>query len=103
LTGLQFIIWTESGLYFGWTAINEIHNDNFRNNYYKTASFSEFICLSALSDSIKFSSIQIKERNKQSYSWLNKNNLYNAITGKIKAGITEKRMIDNWKESYVNW
>ena len=37
--GIQFIMWTVSGLYFSWTDIDEIHGDHFRNMEYEPASF----------------------------------------------------------------
>mgnify|MGYP005819234799 CR=1 FL=1 len=30
IIGVQFLLWTISGLYFSWTDIDEIHGDNFR-------------------------------------------------------------------------
>ncbi len=29
--GVQFLLWTISGLYFSWTDIDEIHGDQFKN------------------------------------------------------------------------
>ena len=35
--GLQFLMWTISGLYFSWTNLDEIHGDQFKNLDYQGA------------------------------------------------------------------
>ena len=32
IIGIQFLIWTISGLYFSWTNLDEIHGDQFMKN-----------------------------------------------------------------------
>jgi len=39
--GLQFIMWTISGLYFSWTDIDEIHGDQFLNENKKEVTFND--------------------------------------------------------------
>lgn len=31
--GIQFLMWTISGMYFSWTDIDEIHGDQFKRKY----------------------------------------------------------------------
>ena len=45
--GLQFLMWTISGLYFSWTDIDEIHGDHFRR---KTEDVKSFTNLMGFSD-----------------------------------------------------
>ena len=37
--GVQFLLWTISGLYFSWTDIDEIHGDQFKNLDYQPKTF----------------------------------------------------------------
>ena len=46
--GIQFIMWTASGLYFSWTDIDEIHGDHFRNMDYEPVAFDGLIGLSQI-------------------------------------------------------
>jgi hypothetical protein len=91
--GLQFVMWTVSGIYFSWTDIDEIHGDQFRNVYYSPKSFTNLISPSKLKDSLKIESIQLKEINNQPYYWINNSALYSAITGEIKKGISENEAL----------
>ena len=59
--GLQFIMWTVSGLYFSWTDIDQIHGDNFRNLNYKPKSFNKLISPSKLN--IVSGDIELEEVN----------------------------------------
>lgn len=100
--GLQFIMWTVSGLYFSWSNIDEIHGDNFRNVYYIPKSFTNLISPSKLNDSLKIESIQLKEINNQPFYWINNSGLYSAITGEIKQGISENEALSIAKKHMLN-
>ncbi|NLP59025.1 PepSY domain-containing protein [Lutibacter sp. B1] len=91
--GLQFIMWTVSGLYFSWTDIDQIHGDNFRNLNYKPKSFNKLISPSKLNIVSGVNSIELKEIDNQPFYWINKNSLYNATTGHLKNGITENEAL----------
>lgn len=91
--GIQFLLWTISGLYFSWTNIDEIHGDQFRNQAYKPSSFDELISPSEFDPAVEISSIEIREINQIPYYWINNEFLYNARTGKLKIGITEKEAL----------
>ena len=40
--GIQFLMWTISGMYFSWTDIDEIHGDQFKKEEPKQSFFQEF-------------------------------------------------------------
>ena len=46
--GIQFLMWTISGLYFSWTDIDEIHGDYFKKYVPERASFKNLISTSEL-------------------------------------------------------
>tara|TARA_R110001583_G_scaffold54108_2_gene166159 strand:- start:780 stop:1487 length:708 start_codon:yes stop_codon:yes gene_type:complete len=100
--GLQFIMWTVSGLYFSWTDIDEIHGDNFKNSNFKSKSFSRLISPSNLNESLEISSIDLKTINNQPFYWINNNSLYNAVTGEIKEGISEIEALEIAENHMLN-
>lgn len=100
--GLQFIMWTVSGLYFSWTDIAQIHGDNFRDFNYKVNSYNNLINPSTLNNSTGVSSIELKEINNQPYYWINKNSLYNATTGEFKFGISQEEALSIAKKHMLN-
>ncbi len=92
--GLQFILWTVSGIYFSWTDINEIHGDQFKKEQIVYEPFSKLISPAELENKPNIISIELREINKKPYYWINKNSLYNAETGKIKRGITKDEALN---------
>ena len=91
--GIQFIMWTVSGLYFSWTDIDEIHGDHFRQEVSKTA-FGELISPAALDSTLKISSLALREINSKAYYWINNSSLYDAQTGSLKDGITREEALN---------
>ena len=91
--GLQFIMWTVSGLYFSWTDIDQIHGDSFKNMNYKPKSFNNLISPSSIQDTIEITSIDLREINGLPFYWINRTKLYSATTGKLKEGISEKEAL----------
>jgi uncharacterized iron-regulated membrane protein len=76
--GLQFLLWTLSGLYFSWTNINEIHGDPFL--AHKTVSVD---AESVTFDPEKFgqtpiSQLELKILGDESYWWVNESILVDA-------------------------
>lgn len=39
--GIQFVLWTAGGLYFGWTNLKEIHGDHLRNDHEHAFEFQQ--------------------------------------------------------------
>jgi uncharacterized iron-regulated membrane protein len=46
--GVQFLLWTISGLYFSWTDIDEIHGDQFKNLDYQPKAFDSLMSPTAI-------------------------------------------------------
>jgi len=91
--GLQFILWTSSGLYFSWTDIDDIHGDQFKNLEYQPKAFKNLISFSELNVSEGIRDIEIRDINNQPYYWINKTQLYSAINGKLKNSITKEEAL----------
>lgn len=87
--GLQFLMWTVSGIYFSWTDIDEIHGDHFKNMNYKPPAFENLISPSKLQSEAGIRSIEIRDIDNVPFYWVNKGRLYNALNGSPKAGISE--------------
>ncbi|SFR33931.1 PepSY-associated TM region [Robiginitalea myxolifaciens] len=87
--GIQFLMWTVSGLYFSWTDIDDIHGDHFKNMDYQPTAFSGLMAPSSLNVPKGIKSIEIRDINGQPYYWINKSHLYNALDGKMKSSINQ--------------
>ncbi|MGY5846419.1 PepSY domain-containing protein [Salegentibacter sp. HM20] len=85
--GIQFIMWTVSGMYFSWTDINEIHGDHFRKHHVEQAVFSNLIAPAELPGGVK--SLQLKDIAGKPFYLVNEEKLIDAETGEEKQGITE--------------
>lgn len=98
--GLQFLMWTVSGLYFSWTNIDEIHGDNFKILPPISQAFDSLISPTNLENKSPIQSISLREIGGKPYYWINKKGLYNAHTGKLKAGISKSEAL-NIAKGYV--
>lgn len=99
--GLQFIMWTVSGLYFSWTDIDEIHGDNFRKHHVEETSFVDLGDPSQIITNQNISSLELKDIGGNPYYLINKNRLINARTGENKelsesdaVAIANKHMVE---------
>lgn len=88
--GIQFLMWTISGLYFSWTDIDEVHGDQFRNLEYQSKSFDNLVSPSELNVTAGVKTIELRDINNSPYYWINEKHLYNAYDGKLKSSITEE-------------
>lgn len=88
--GLQFLMWTISGLYFSWTDIDEIHG-----NHFKKASGPEvFSGLRGLADFGEgVYAVELREIASEPYFWVNDSQLIHAISGEPKSGVTAEEAI----------
>ncbi|MDR9457633.1 MAG: PepSY domain-containing protein [Salegentibacter sp.] len=91
--GIQFIMWTVSGLYFSWTDIDEIHGDQYRNTEIVRTSFSGLQSPSELNPDIAIHSVELKEIAEKPYYWINHHILQNAKTGEIKEEISQEEAL----------
>ncbi len=87
--GIQFLLWTASGLYFSWTDIDEIHGDQFKNPDYQPKSFNNLISPAQLNVSGGLNTIELRDIGNTPFYWINNNQLYNAIDGNPKNHITK--------------
>jgi len=87
--GIQFLLWTSSGLYFSWTNIDEIHGDQFKNLDYQPRTFNNLISPLLLNVSKGINTIELRDLKGVPYYWINKSKLYNAVDGEPKNKITE--------------
>lgn len=98
--GIQFLIWTVSGLYFSWTDLDEIHGDHFLNEVFQPVTFSNLLSPEELDLNGSINSLELKDIAGEPHYWVNQQYLYSAHTGKLRniiskeeaAGIAEKRM-----------
>lgn len=88
--GIQFIMWTVSGLYFSWTDLDEIHGDHFKKDSPQHSSFSSLASPAELAPDIEISSINLQEISGEPYYFLNHKLLVNAKTGEKLTEISEK-------------
>ena len=91
--GIQFLMWTISGMYFSWTDIDDIHGDQFKNLQYQPKAFQNLISPSQLSIQEGIRTIEIRDIDNTPHYWINKKQLYNALNGKLKSEITEEEAI----------
>lgn len=91
--GIQFLMWTISGLYFSWTDIDEIHGDHFKKEVPQQTAFSNLLGTSQLENKTLIESLELLDIAGQPYYWINESQLYNAISGGIKEEITEQEAI----------
>ena len=91
--GIQFIMWTASGLYFSWTDIDEIHGDHFRNMDHEPVAFDGLIGSSEINIPGKISSLSLKEIAGKPYYWINHEFLVDARDGSLKKNISEQEAL----------
>ena len=69
--GLQFLMWTISGLYFSWTNLDEIHGDQFKNLDYQPIAFDNIISQSEINFPEPINRIEIRDIKEQPYFLIN--------------------------------
>ena len=91
--GIQFLFWTISGLYFSWTDIDDIHGDQYKNLKYQPTAFDSLISPTSVKIPEAIRTIEMRDIEKQPYYLINKESLYNALTGQKKNEITENEAL----------
>ena len=91
--GLQFIMWTVSGLYFSWTDIDEIHGDHFKKLPPESSSFTNLKGVSEIAPKADIVSIDLKEIAGEPYYFLNNEKLVHAQNGDILEEISEEQAL----------
>jgi uncharacterized iron-regulated membrane protein len=87
--GIQFLMWTISGMYFSWTDIDEIHGDQFKKEQPKRTSFKNLLGTNQLKREQPIQTLELLEIADKPYYWINDTTLFNASTGDKKNGITK--------------
>jgi uncharacterized iron-regulated membrane protein len=90
LLGLQFLMWTISGLYFSWTNIDDIHGDQFKRTTMQMPAFDSLISPSALDMKHPVHTIELRDLNQRPYYWINNHMLVDAKSGEMKMGVSEE-------------
>jgi uncharacterized iron-regulated membrane protein len=91
--GVQFLLWTVSGLYFSWTDIDEIHGDQFKNLTYEAKAFDNLKSPTVVYSASGLKTIELRDLNNIPHYWVNNTQLINANSGKVRDGITEKEAL----------
>ncbi|WP_103865974.1 PepSY domain-containing protein [Aquimarina sp. I32.4] len=97
--GIQFLLWTISGLYFSWTDIDEIHGDEFRNKNILLQSFDNLLSPTQIKTEDPIQSLELKEIGGNPYYWINDKNLFDAVTGIYKPEITDAEALKIGKKN----
>lgn len=90
--GVQFLMWTISGLYFSWTDIDEIHGDHFRSES-KQKVFTNLAGISELSFSQPVESLVLTDLLGEPYYFVNESTLIHARSGEIKTGVSKEEAV----------
>ncbi|MCX2720339.1 hypothetical protein [Lentiprolixibacter aurantiacus] len=91
--GIQFLLWTSSGMYFSWTNLDEIHGDHFKNLGQQPRAFSGLIAPDMLKVKEGIRSVEIRDISKTPYYWINGKQLFNALDGSPKKAINEEEAL----------
>lgn len=91
--GIQFVLWTISGLYFSWTDIDEIHGDHFKRETPVQNTFTNLMGTDNLKLTTPVKDLELMEIAGTPYYWINKSALYHARTGEKKNDLTESEAI----------
>jgi len=86
--GIQFLMWTLSGLYFSWTDIDEIHGDQFRKEV-RPIVHQNLLGLDSISRTFGISSVELRTIADNPYYWMNDSILLDARSGILKNKISE--------------
>ena len=91
--GIQFLMWTISGIYFSWTDIDEIHGDHFRNENPAPLSFNNLVSPTSILNQKEVTTLELREIGDKPYYWINDSYLMDAQTGTLKKEITSEEAL----------
>lgn len=90
--GIQFLIWTISGLYFSWTNIDEIHGDQFIKEV-SPKGYTNLVSLDTVLPPFEIHSLVLRTIADKPYYWINDKLLFDAQNGSYKALISEEEAL----------
>lgn len=91
--GIQFVMWTVSGLYFSWTDLDEIHGDHFKKPNVEKTFFSDLKSPQELTSNTKISSLELHDIAGEPFYLVNDTILIDARTGLQKPEITKQEAL----------
>lgn len=91
--GIQFLMWTISGIYFSWTDLDEIHGDHFKKEQIEPQGFSGLTGPGNLQPNREIQSLELKNIAGVPHYWINGEILLNAETGQERSRITEEEAL----------
>lgn len=91
--GIQFIMWTVSGLYFSWTDIDEIHGDDYRVHHVEHRDFSNLMSPVEANENQPVNTLELKDIGGTPYYLVNEKSLINARTGEKKKELSQDEAI----------
>lgn len=92
--GIQFIMWTVSGLYFSWTDLDEIHGDHFKKEEPVHSAFTDLKSPTVLDPGLEVASVKLQEISGKPFYYINNEILMDARSGEKINEITEKQALD---------
>ncbi len=93
LLGVQFLMWTISGMYFSWTDLDEIHGDHFRKLEPKRTAFTGLLASDQLDIGTPIETLRLLDIGGEPFYWVNNQSLYHARTGEEKPGISREEAL----------
>jgi len=99
--GIQFLMWTISGLYFSWSDIDEIHGDHFRKEV-EPISYNNLLPMDSIAPQLSIHSLELRTVGDQPYYWVNENMLIDARTGKVKSEISEDEALNEASRNIID-
>jgi hypothetical protein len=100
--GIQFLMWTISGMYFSWTDIDEIHGDQFRSETSVPPSFDNLISPTSFLIPSKITSLELRVIADKPYYWVNDNVLVDARNGSEKKEISKDEALSVSKKNMIS-
>ncbi|MGM0933468.1 MAG: PepSY domain-containing protein [Bacteroidota bacterium] len=91
--GIQFIMWTVSGMYFSWTDLDEIHGDHFKKGIVENPAFS---CLQGPGQMLfetPVRSLELKDIGGEAFYLINGKSLIDPKTGEERQEITQEEAL----------
>ncbi len=92
--GIQFIMWTVSGLYFSWTDLDDIHGDQFKKEVVEKSSFSDLKSPTQLDPALELISVSLEDISGEPYYFINNEFLMHSRTGERIKEINEQQARD---------
>ncbi len=100
--GIQFLMWTISGLYFSWTDLDEIHGDQFHNTEMNHKLFANLLSPTAIPNASEVMSLELLDIADEPYYLINHSQLVHAQTGELKNEISEEEALKVAKKNMIS-